>query len=583
MTSCIRGRHSAFVLGLVVTGSTLVPAPAGGVGEPELVLSPYTAQHDGFGPASVGIGDVTGDGRADVLTTSSYTNDYREWSLFVYAQRADGTLADPKRFETSGRYYSEMSLGVADLDGDGDDDAAVGSTAGVDVFLQGPNGLVLDDTVGGFTAGDLTTSDMDGDGVAEIIVSGGPGLQVLRRDAGTYTAELAGPPGQYGNEVEVADVTGDARPDVVVIGDAGIEVSRQIEDGTFEDPVAYSAGDAAHRINGLATADVNGDSRADVVVSYGGNVPSSKVIIRLQQPDGTLGAQQALRSYDIPEAITGADVSGDGLDDVVTLHGGWSAMGVYRQQNGALAPEQRYEIPGQSHYDPKAIAIGDISGDGRPDIVLADAGLVIFRSRLPYADLRLSVDDRNIRYGERFTATIALKAAEGRTVSLYAKTDNGRRTIATGRVNRLGILRVPVTLNRNSRLVATYTGDDSFGPTQASVSVKIGAKLRTATGNTYGRAGRYHLVHDRKDPILGVRLFAPDGDQCIGFAFQVRRAGSWYDAGIHRCSRTDDSGRAGIRITGVPKGTDLRVRARFTGSSVNGAARTSWVYYRVTA
>lgn len=573
------GRPSAYALGLAVITSLLAPAPAGAAGAKELILAPYSARDGELAPGSVGIGDVTGDGRADVVMTSTYTEDRRAWSLWVYAQKADGDLAAPRRLATSGGYYSDMPLGVADLDGDGDADVAVGSTGGVDIFLQGPNGLALDRTWSESWVGDLVTADLDGDGTAEVVALGGGGVQVLRRGVVGYTAE---PVGVEGAEVEVSDVTGDGRPDVVVVDRTEITVSRQLEGGSFADPVRYPLGVADTSINGLATGDVNGDAKADVVVSAGGNGPSAKVVTRLQRPDGTLGPPRALRSYDIPEAITVADVSGDGLGDVITLHGGWSAMGVYRQKGGLLTAEQRSDIPGLSHYDTKSIAVGDISGDGRPDIALASAGLVVFRTRLPYADLRLGTDDRSIGYGAKVTATIMLRGAEGRKVSLLADSGSSRRTIATGMVNSSGVLRVPVRLTRNTRLVASYAGDDSVGPTEASVPVAVAARLTPSAGNSYGRAGRHHLVHHQKDPVLRVRLSTPDDHRCIAFDYQGRDGRRWFPAGGVRCVKTDDRGRAGLRLTGVPQGRDVRMRARFKGSPVNGASRTAWVYFRVT-
>jgi hypothetical protein len=95
-----------------------------------------------------------------------------------------------------------------------------------------------------------------------------------------------------------------------------------------------------------------------------------------------LSAGYSLLSYDIPEPVAVADVDGDARADIVTAHGGWNALGVYRQNNrGQLLDEQLFTVPYASHYHPRSLAVGDVTGDGRADVLLADYnnGLVLLR------------------------------------------------------------------------------------------------------------------------------------------------------------------------------------------------------------
>jgi hypothetical protein len=134
--------------------------------------------------------------------------------------------------------------------------------------------------------------------------------------------------------------------------------------------------------HGVGVGDVGGDGLADVVAAYGGNRPNSNIALFAQQGDGTLGNASSRASYDIPEALEVTDADGDGLNDVVVAHGGWLALGVYRQgTTGQLGAEELYAIPYASHYNPHGVAVGDINQDEAPDVVIADSnqGLVVLR------------------------------------------------------------------------------------------------------------------------------------------------------------------------------------------------------------
>jgi hypothetical protein len=147
----------------------------------------------------------------------------------------------------------------------------------------------------------------------------------------------------------------------------------------FSAPVYYHL-EEDELTHGVAVGDVNGDSLQDVVVTYGGNSPSSKIGVFLQNRTRTLQPAITYDSYDIPEPVAIADVNNDGRQDVILAHGGWVALGVYLQgRNGSLLPEELYPLPYATHYNPQGLAVGDINDDGLNDVVIADYnnGLVV--------------------------------------------------------------------------------------------------------------------------------------------------------------------------------------------------------------
>lgn len=391
----MRRRVSTLATGtLLVTGSmagTLAGAGPAHAADGTL-FHPYTTFNPAPWAESVATGDVTGDGRADVVLTTGPASTAGAYSLWVYRQRTDGGLDPVPAQIRTGASSGSMAVALADLDGDDRLDAAVATASGVLVYKQGDTGLgspVTIDVPGGL---DLEVADVSGDGLSDLVVNTDRGVRVWKQ---TPTGPASGVLGTLtstpATEVETGDVTGDGRVDVVTAEGSTVSVHAQTPDG-FAPPVSYASGgtDPWGYVNGLAVGDTDGDGHADVHVSVGGNRPNSWVVTQLQQGDGTLGAAQVRGSYDIPESLEYADVTGDGLGDLVVAHGGWNSLGVYDSaQTPGTNPETRFAIPYASHYDVDGLAVGDVTGDGRADIMLADYnnGLVLLRGAAPGDDI----------------------------------------------------------------------------------------------------------------------------------------------------------------------------------------------------
>jgi hypothetical protein len=84
-------------------------------------FQPYEAYWVGSWPDAVAIGDVTGDGRNDVvMTTHFYFDDANDYKLWVFAGRADGELAAPVQYATAATYTNGPdSVAIGDITGDG--------------------------------------------------------------------------------------------------------------------------------------------------------------------------------------------------------------------------------------------------------------------------------------------------------------------------------------------------------------------------------------------------------------------------------------------------------------------------------
>ena len=369
---------------LVISGSTAATLPADAADSG--LLAPYVVLDPGGEAASVALGDVTGDGLDDVVLTTAHADDpAHAYSVWVYPQQADGSLGSPLQTPTTGGPGSPMAVALADLDEDGDLDAAVTTDYGVDLLKQVDGHLAYEWSAWAEAGTDLELEDVNGDDLADLVVNTPDGVVVQWQIFGDFmSAEPDRLVTTYPvTEVEVGDVTGDGLGDIVTALGRTVEVRAQRADHSFAAPVTYLSGgvSGSETIEGLALGDSTGDGLLDVHASGGGNSPTGWVTTLNQLADGTLTKPARYASYDLPTTLEADDVTGDGRADLVVLHDSWNALGVYDSTPGTMVTETRFPLPHGQGYAADALAIGDVSGDGRADVAVADPdnGLVLLR------------------------------------------------------------------------------------------------------------------------------------------------------------------------------------------------------------
>ncbi|WP_386066443.1 FG-GAP repeat domain-containing protein [Tahibacter sp. UC22_41] len=360
-----------------------VPAPAAASSEPAtFVLLPYSTHATVSNADAIALGDVTGDGRPDVVATTTWFFDgENDDHVFVFPQGEDGTLRPPGKLPYGQRNPTRTGLALGNFDGQGALDVAIGAFGVTQLHASAAPPWL---TYAGFAAEAATTVtriDLDGAGRDDFVVlswwSGG--TRFIANAAGGYDALPWDVFVSGYNSIATGDLDGDGIDDIVSASGQGklpnVNVTRNNHDGTLTDLGYLDARCDVWFARGVGIGDFNGDGNNDIVASAGGNTPTSCLLLFLGSGNGQFAAPQTLPSYDIPEALAVADIDLDGRDDVLVLHGGWAALGVYRQRaDGTLAPEQLFEIPYTSHYNPQGLVVGDFTGDGRPDVAFAGGG-----------------------------------------------------------------------------------------------------------------------------------------------------------------------------------------------------------------
>ncbi|MEW6608153.1 MAG: VCBS repeat-containing protein [bacterium] len=387
----------------------------------------FVAYPVGSWPEAVAIGDVNGDGRNDVvMTTSFYFDPESDYHIFVFLQNVLGELEPPVKYSAG----NGNSVDIGDLNNDGRNDVVVTAHNAIGVFYQnGSGGLnpMVTYPSNHFSVSNtykLRIGDFNNDGLLDVVSidwgTQSPDVDVfLQNINGTLN-----PPVTYSvthggyDDLDVGDVNNDGLTDIIVMSGQGfypnIGVLHQEINGTFGLPVYYDLGED-ELTRGVAVGDINGDILEDIVVSYGGNQPNSFIGTFLQNNSGTLNPAISYPSYDIPEAVEIEDVNFDGRNDVIVAHGGWMAMGVYLQgAEGTLLPYELYQLPYASHYNPHGLDVGDINSDGANDVVIADYNyglVVLYHTPIPpEPDIKANNSDGPliILQGTILTITVSL-------------------------------------------------------------------------------------------------------------------------------------------------------------------------------
>ena len=364
---------------------------------------------DAFGWISMDIGDITGDGIDDLLTTAPFFLDdggTAAGKVYIY-NGADGTLLHTIT-GTSGAVLGYSANTAGDVNGDGVPDYIAGAITGsyAEVYSGADHSLLLHlDGEGGDWFGSAVSGagDVNGDGYADLIVgarfanadasgrarlfSGADGSLLWQQDGPMANAQLGSGTGLVG------DVTGDGVPDQVMgamnAGEFGGGEAYVFSgaDGSFVytlEPKEPADAVVFGQFFAAGAGDYNADGTPDIFVAdYAATVngnPGTGNAFVFSGADGrrlaTFNGREPGGGFGPGRAVD--DFTGDGYGDLVI--GAWTSSAatptggqlLIISGNGPRAAQVVQTITGNVAGDNlgvDTIPLDDINGDGMMDFV----------------------------------------------------------------------------------------------------------------------------------------------------------------------------------------------------------------------
>jgi hypothetical protein len=468
----------------------------------------------GTQPRSIAVGDFNGDGLLDLATANFGPNT----TSVLLNTTVLPTVAPTFIPQTSNAGGDLTAVAIGDINGDGKPDLVVSDflNSSVKVLLNTtPTGAItptfaapVSFSIGG-TSRSLLLADLNGDGLPDIVIgpeSNSVSVLVNTTAQGATTPTFA--PIQNFNSggssaVAVADLNGDGLPDIVAIdigypnpldttSAAAVLLNTTTPGSTtlsFAAPQFFATGNISFSV---ALGDLNGDGKPDIVVA---NQQDNTVSVLLNTTvTGSLTAsfatQQTFATGSAPESVVLGDINGDGLPDIVVANSGASTVSVLLNTTtpGASTASFATQQTFTTGSGPNAVALADVNGDGRPDLIVPNINdgtvSVLLNTTAPGASTASFATQQTFTTG-----------ASPNSVAVGDLTNNGRANLVTtndGQGAQLTVVSQSPGTITNGTGTGTITESDSPPTvefTAASESVNDTAGTFTITVSLSSAAG----------------------------------------------------------------------------------------------
>jgi hypothetical protein len=368
---------------------------------PSVNFAPQQTFTVGSDVVAVAVADFNGDGRPDLVTANQGGFTVSVLLDTAGAGSVTATFAPQQTFAVGS---NPLAVAVGDFNGDGRPDLAVSNLVGntVSVLLNttpAGSGTVTFAVQQTFAVGKnprgIAVADFNGDGRPDLAVANsddsgfGTTVSVLLNTtaAGSGTASFAAQQtftvGYAPFAVVAADFNGDGRPDLAVVNERLNTLSVLLNTTSTGSASASFAAQQTFSIGtdprSLAVGDFNVDGRPDLVAAnFNGN--SVSVLLNTTAAGSGTASFNAQQTFAVgigPGGVAAGDFDVDGRPDLVVADHLSSDVEVLVNTTpvgattASFATQQSFAV-GRGSF---AVTSGDFNGDGRPDLVTANAGI----------------------------------------------------------------------------------------------------------------------------------------------------------------------------------------------------------------
>ena len=371
------------------TKSFIVTFTGGG----SITTSTFSTKVDfatGSQPRSVSMGDLDGDGKMDLAvanlnssTVSLFRNTSAFGSMIISSFNSKVDLSTES---------GPISVSIGDIDGDGKMDLTVGynGSTNISVFRNTSTAGSISfaskvDFATGFGPYSLSIGDIDDDGKMDLAVANRSSgtVSVLRNTSIngsiSFTSKVDFFPGFSPISVSMGDIDGDGKMDLTVANETSNNVSILRNTSitgsiNFASKIDFATGSAPYSVS---IGDIDGDGKMDLAVANNGSANVS--VLRNTSITGSISfaSKVDFATGFGPYSLSIGDIDGDEKMDLAVANWSSNTISVFKNTSTAgsiTSSSFANKLDFVTGNEPRSVSIGDLDGDGKMDLAVANRG-----------------------------------------------------------------------------------------------------------------------------------------------------------------------------------------------------------------